>query len=193
MNYKILIGVISTDYVRANTLATVVSIIKRFPNSDILIKQGCYLHLNREGIAQHALDKGYEYLFFVDADMCFSALVLERFIQDNKDVVGAHYNCRKFPLVSTVKIENEKEELVATSQAFPKELTKVHALGTGCLLIKVEVFKKIKKPWFWYGIHNDPKTWCGEDVYFCRMCKRAGIDVWLDPTVQVNHEGTFLY
>ncbi len=190
---KILIGVISTDYIRAKTTATLYSLAKMYPMADLMIRQGCYLHKNRQDIAEHAVKNGYDYIFFVDSDMCFSAEVLKRLIEDDKEIVGAHYNQRHFPLVSTLKVDDGNGKLVAKTEAIPHALFKVHALGTGCMLIKVSALDKIPQPWFWYGDIDNPESYTGEDIHFCRQAKLVGIDSWCDGNLEVNHIGEYLY
>lgn len=187
---KILLGVICLENIRAKTVATLASILKRYPGADLSIKQGCYLHQNREQTALSAITGGYDYLFFIDADMCFSAQVLTRLIEADKDIIGANYNMRHFPLVSTMKMEDANGNLVARTGDMPKEPFKVHALGTGCLLIKTSCLNKIKRPWFWYG---SPEKWEGEDVWFCRQAKRSGVDIYCEPSVEVGHLGEMIF
>jgi len=193
MDNKILIGVVATDYVKVKTLATIVSIVKRFPNAFLLVQQGCYLHKNREEVAMHAVKEGYTHLFFIDSDMCFSAQVLDRFLEDDKDIVGAHYNMRHLPLESTMKLTDSSGKYKAETKEIPKGLFKVHALGTGCLLIKTEIFKKIPEPWFWYGDSDNKETWVGEDMYFCEKAHKFGYDVWADGSVEIGHIGETIY
>ena len=61
------------------------------------------------------------------------------------------------------------------------------------MLIKVSAFAKIPKPWFWYGDIDDPDSYTGEDIHFCRQCKKAGIDSWCDGNLQVGHEGSVVF
>lgn len=193
MNTKVLIGVIATDYIRSKTTATLVSLVKRFPKSDVLIRQGCYLHNNRNDCAQAAIDGKYDYLFFVDSDMCFSAEVLDRLIKDDKDIVGGNYNMRRFPLTSVLKLTDDEGNLIAKTEEIPHDLFKVHALGTGCMLIKVSALKNIPKPWFWFGDADKPTEQCGEDIFFCRQCVKAGYEIWCDGNMSILHIGEYLY
>jgi GT2 family glycosyltransferase len=187
---KILIGVICLENIKAKTVATIVSIIKRHPEAQLLIKQGSLLHKNREEVALASITGNYDYLFFIDSDMCFSSMVLDRFIEADKEIIGANYNMRHLPLCSTMKMEDENGNLTAREGIISKEPFIVHALGTGCMLIKVSALKKILRPWFWYG---EPGKQVGEDIHFCRQAKKAGIDIWCEPNVEVNHIGEYLY
>jgi len=52
----------------------------------------------------------------------------------------------------------------------------IDCAGLGCVLIKREVFGKIKQPYF------DLKEYTyGSDMYFYTNVKQAGIEVWADP------------
>jgi len=66
-------------------------------------------------------------------------------------------------------------------------------LGTGCMLIKVSAFAKIPKPWFWYGDIDNPDSYTGEDIHFCRQCKKVGIDIYCDGNLSVGHEGSYIF
>lgn len=186
---KILLGVICLENIKAKTVATLASILKMYPEAQLMIKQGCYLHKNREEVALAAITGGYDYLFFIDSDMNFAAEVLGKFLKDDKEIIGAHYNMRRFPLTSTMKMADADGNFIAMTGEMPKEPFKVAALGTGCLLIKVSAFNKIERPWFWIGNNN----LIGEDVWFCLQAKKAGIDIWCEPNVQIGHEGSYIY
>jgi hypothetical protein len=168
-------------------------LIKKHSDAEVMIQQGCLLHKNREAVSLHAIKNKYDYLFFVDSDMCFASGVLQRLIDDDKEIVGGNYFCRHLPPVSTVKLEDDNGNLIASDNELPKGLIKVHALGTGCLLIKVSILEKIPKPWFWYGDPDKPEEQCGEDLWFCRQAKKAGYEIWCDNTIQIGHCGEYVY
>ena len=77
MTDKVCIGVVCPDYIATKTVGTLVSLMKKYPNLGVIIKQGCYVHKNREDVVLDAQKGGFTHLFFVDADMCFSPLVLQ--------------------------------------------------------------------------------------------------------------------
>ena len=66
----------------------------------------------------------------------------------------------------------------------------------GCCLIKMEVFEKIKMPYFLWAYYENknnkeqPFNWLGEDIYFCEKAKAAGFKVWLEPKVICSHFST---
>jgi len=64
-------------------------------------------------------------------------------------------------------------------------LIEVDSTGFGCVLIDMEVFKKIDKPWFKWTRENG--TVIGEDAYFYRAAKQAGLKVFVDCDVKIGH------
>jgi hypothetical protein len=56
---------------------------------------------------------------------------------------------------------------------------RVDCAGLGCILIKRKVFETIQEPWF--DLKADSY---GSDMYFSKHAKDAGVELWVDPTVQ---------
>jgi len=174
---KVCIGVISGEYIRAKTVNTLLDLERRY-GYDWIIKQGCLVDRNREDVVLEALKKDYTHLFFVDSDMCFDARVLERLLERDKDIVGTIYRTRDLTGNTTLRLLPNTE--------IEKDLFKCHAVGTGCLLIKMDVFKQMDRPYFF--IENK-----GEDIYFCEKAQMNGYTIWCDPTVSIKHIGEYLF
>lgn len=186
---KIAIGLSVGDSIKSKTLATIFSIVKKYPNTDLIIKQSCYVHKNRNDIVEEALKGNYTHLFFIDSDMCFAPQVLERLLDRNKDIVGANYYKRN-PNKETVIKFMEDGKLVGKTT--PQDLFECATIGTGCVLIKMEVFRTMEKPYFDFK-DDIIKEEVGEDVFFCLKAKRYDYKVWCDPTVDIGHIGEYIY
>jgi hypothetical protein len=184
------IGVPNTGTIVMETCISLMNIVGASPfGTHTIMQRGCYVHENRIKIVEEAMRVKSTHLLFVDSDMWLPDGTLNKLLAHNKDIVGVNYNQRQLPLISTVKFaENEK---IYAVQGLPTELFKCYALGTGCMLIKMSVFDKIDKPWFWFDNYEDDIL--GEDIWFCREAGRKGIEVWCDPTIDVKHIGTYTY
>lgn len=73
---------------------------------------------------------------------------------------------------------------------FPQDKPfRIDCSGLGCLLIKREVFDRVPYPWFDLkakakeGSPQD-KIGYGSDIYFHTKARLAGVELWVDPTVQ---------
>jgi hypothetical protein len=199
MEYKVAIGVPTTGSIKATTVISLLSIIWNTPNVNfhLIINQGCYVHENREKIALDALEAKCTHLLFVDSDMYFKEDALTKLLEQDKDVIGANYNQRQIPLVSTVKIEDKDGNFMnCRGDEIPTVPFKCGALGTGFLLINMKVFEKMEKPWFYFNTKPGElvgNNIHGEDIWFCKQARKAGFEVWCDPTLFMGHCGDYVY
>jgi len=146
----------------------------------------------RNKIVYKALNENYTHVFFMDSDMEFPQSALERLLHHNKDIVGGFY-CRKKKgfLPNAFKLGIKEKNSLMTE--YVDDFREVEAIGTGCLLIKTEVFKKIEKPWFEYRVTDAPDCHMStEDIVFCDKAKEAGYKIYCDGTVNCGHVGTFV-
>ncbi len=186
---KIVIGISSADYMKSKTVATLFSLVKKYPNIDLILKQSCLVHKNRNDIVTEALKGNYTHIFFIDTDMCFAPEVLERLLSRNVDIIGANYHKRN-PNKETVIKFIEDGKLVG--KQIPEDLFECATIGTGCALIKTDVFKKIGFPYFDFK-DDIIKEEVGEDVFFCLKAIRNDYKIYCDPTMDIGHIGEYIY
>ena len=181
---RVLVGVAAYKTINSRTVESLLWLAK-YSIYDVMfsIQDCCYVVENRSRIIKDAISHKADYLLFIDSDMRFYPEILEQLMKHDKDIVGAAYNYRKFPIESTAKFEGE----------MPNELFKVDALGTGMMLIKMSALEKIPRPWIKMEYNDDGSVKVGDDVYFCLQAKKAGIEIWCDPTLDVKHIGDYFY
>ena len=138
--------------------------------------------------ARIALEEECDYLFFYDDDCLFPVDTLGRLLAHNKEIVAGLTFIRSYPFEPMVFSYSGKDkngngiltydkDLIGT-----KELYKCNAVGFSCVLIKVDILKKMRPPFFVTGVGTT------EDVYFCiRLQKEQGIPIYCDPTIEVTH------
>lgn len=142
---------------------------------------------------------GADYMLFMDADHVFPADILCRLWARNADIVGVNYSRRCEPTAPTAckrvttDPERDIENLVYTTQekAEDGEVEEVDHLGFGMCLIRMSVFDRLQThaeangkqsfmPLFVFELKDDGMSMIGEDVYFFRKCRDAGVKVLLD-------------
>ncbi len=200
--YNILIGMATGGTVRSETVTSLIGAMDVIRShgigTDLRLEIGGYVSMNRNRLVRCALERGSSHILFIDNDQTFQPSAIQRLIDADKDIVGAMYNARGVPgkpVVSTIKLvdpatDPNKGEIVTSE--FSAQLFKTFSLGTGFLLIKTDVFRKMQSPWFVDG--EDEKGECfTEDVEFCKKAHKAGFDVWCSPTIKVGHIGTTEY
>lgn len=109
----------------------------------------------RNLIVEKTLEEpSYTHILFIDDDQVFPPETLNKLLSHNKNIVGAQIFKRREmyePCVYTLRDSKYYPILV-------NRFIEVDAIGTGILLIKTEVFKKVKFPWFetiYTGICNE--------------------------------------
>ena len=163
---------------------------------DFVLRIGCDIIGSRVWLVRNAIKSGATHILFVDHDMYFPPDTLKKLIEADKDIIGAAYNFRQFPLKSTaipLGTEPTDGEYKVDPATLPTEPFKATTLGTGLLLIKLSVFEKIAEPWFLFGRNKEGELVQGEDTYFCVRAREAGFDVWAHPSLGVKHAGEYLF
>lgn len=142
----------------------------------------------RNLIVKEALEQKCDYIFWIDDDMVIKSDVniVEKLMAHDKDIVAPLFFARSYPFIPMIfkrKTWGTKFCVYDNIMDYPKGLLKVDGIGFGCVLTKVEMFKKLKQPYFWAN------EVFGEDLFFCENATRAGIEIYCDTTIDVGHIG----
>lgn len=198
VDYKdisVMIALPCQDIVKARTAFSLVHAVKDLPfKVDMILRMGCDIVGSRVWLAKQAIEYGATHVLYVDSDMFFPPIgpnnesPIKRLVDNDKDIVGAPYNFRSVNTRNTAKPKDENQKVEDM-----EELFKCSTMGTGFLMIKTEVFKKLPEPWFQFGRGEDGELVYGEDTWFCHLAQEAGYDVWADPKLGVKHIGDYNY
>lgn len=194
--YTISVGMATGGTVRTETMARLLPAIWALKERGYAVHFcpmiGGFVTHNRNIIAREALSNDSDYLMFIDNDMMFPADGITRLIDSDKDIIAAPYNQRPMAQTdnsfktSTVKLVDASGELVPGK--VPAELAQVGATGTGFMLIKMNVFRKMKQPFF-NDYEDEEFQFHGEDVNFCLKARDLGFEVWINPHIEMAHVG----
>jgi GT2 family glycosyltransferase len=148
------------------------------------------IDLIRNMLCEKAIESECTHVFMADTDQTYKQSdIILKMLEHDVPIVGAKIHLRFPPFDPVLKRygENGFPEYVKVSEPEWRsgELIPVDATGTGCLLIKTEVFKQLKKPWFKMCLDTEPAV--GEDVYFCHKARQAGIPIYVDCSIKVGH------
>lgn len=147
-----------------------------------------YIDWNRIALAEYAYKNKYSHMLFLDNDMVFPLDILERLLAHDVDVVTTNYVTKGIP-ARFMALGEDGEQVVTGGDS--TGLEEVMLAPTGTMLIRVDVFRKIEKPWF--GTNREKGI--GEDYWFCVRCRERGIKVYVDHdlTKEVGHVGDYTY
>lgn len=161
----------------------------------------------RNKIAQRALDLGTDYVLMVDNDVVLPVDALEKLTDDLKDVCLGYYAHRgndniyhgrtcvcKLRDENGVKYFNYplESEYTADEITLMREMqqykVRIHGGGMGCAFIKTDLFRRLKYPWYdWVNYAGKNRGMLSEDLYFCELCRKAGIPIHTDTRVGCGH------
>jgi hypothetical protein len=161
-------------------------------NYEILINLGSVIPQQRNTLVEQALEKKCTHVLWIDSDMHFPKDILRTLAKHKKSIVAANYSTRIKPQRSVAFIDpNNIDKRLAEKTG----LHQVWAVGMGCMLVDIQVYSMIGKPWYNYIYNNDTKDLSGEDIFFCKNANDAGYEVFVDADVSNNvaHYGTKAY
>lgn len=189
---KLAVGIPNTGFIDASTVFCIIRMLKELPyDYNVIFQQGCIIHQNRENIVKEAIKQKCTHLLFIDSDMFFEADSIMTLLGRDKDIVGVNSHLRKFPITSTIQMP--EAEKLTLKEDHPDGFFTVDAVTTAFLLIKLDVFKKLEHPWFFWEVDTEGNTVLGEDYWFCRSAKEKGFDIWVDLSIKIGHVGKYTY
>lgn len=162
----------------------------------------------RHMLVAEALNWGADYLLWADADHVFPPDTICRLWARNVQIVGCNYSRRGTPTAPTAaKIvtddlgEDHKNLCYTTMEKWHDDLLEeVDHLGLGLCLMRMDCFDALQvkaeeegkdtfMPLFMFTPTEGFKGMIGEDVYFFKKLKEAGIPIYLDHGVswEVGH------
>lgn len=135
----------------------------------------------REFFRKHALENGYDYLYFLGADTIPPLDILPRLLAHNKDVVGGIYygrQCAENREPDTAVAwkhgeSNKKEDLEKQ-----KDLIEIDGMGMDCVLFSREALEKVS--WLSWEQNDD-------DYPYYDKLKEQGFKIYLDTSIVCEH------
>lgn len=147
----------------------------------------------REALTDHALSSGMDYMLMIDDDMLVPMDMFERLYNNNVDVVAPLAFTRNDPHYAVIYAVEEGIDPVTKNDYFinhyarnypENQLVRCDAVGFGAALIKMDVIRRMKKPYFMSTCGT------GEDILFCIHAKQqAGAKIYMDTSVKLSHLG----
>ena len=143
---------------------------------------------NRNLIIKQALEHECTHILFLDDDLEFPPDMLHRLLAHDKDIVTGLYLMRNFPHQPIIfeKTNPDGRCLHHFLHGEKPGLVPIVNCGLGCVLIKIEVFKKVPPPWITLG-ECEPDHWC-DDISFFNRVRGHGFELFCDTSIWVGHQ-----
>jgi 2-polyprenyl-3-methyl-5-hydroxy-6-metoxy-1,4-benzoquinol methylase len=154
---------------------------------EVLIKREQFRARNQ--IVDAAIAAGCDYLLMLDDDMLVPPDLITRLLAHDQEVVGALYWQRggAYHPVVMRKVDLPTGEFharfldVSDPVIANPGLHPVDIIGGGCMFFKVDVFRKLTPPYFWWE-HT-----LGTDVAICTRLLDAGVQPYIDTSIELGH------
>ena len=194
---KILIGVPSNRDLCKEFVASLMGLTRTVGIDNIVLMQNGMINQCRDSIVKWAVQKGYEYIFWMDDDMIIPPNAITQLLSHDLDIVSGLYFGRGnyLPLMFDIQEDKEVEESFYSFQNHREykdnDLMNVDAIGFGCVLTKVSALLKV-----WNDERDGIGGTCfdfigglGEDLSFALRCRQCGIETWVDTSIKCGHIG----
>lgn len=182
------VGVICNDNARYSLFGIRLTQLRSPPNTALDWSISSDRIIGRNTLAARSLERGSEWLMFLDDDHVFPEDVLLQLLEHDLPVVGALYVQRQVPfrpIAYRAKDDDGRYHAVNLLDHGPDDVVQVRSLGTGGMLIRSEVFREMQAAFpdralFEHGAAS-------EDHIFCDKCHELGIPVHVDLGARMGH------
>jgi hypothetical protein len=162
-----------------------------FPQIEIFMRSSSVLPQLRNILVQAAMEWDANYLLWLDSDQKFPDEALLRLLSLGLPVVGVNYPRRVPPHIPTASSLDGGLVTTTEEAARANEIVRVFSMGFGCCLIDMTIFDTLHQhalasdssgiwPLFAVEMLGDGREIVGEDVFFFRRLREAGVPVYVD-------------
>lgn len=185
-------------------------------NLDTMVNESLIPRGRNHLAAKMLENKDTTHLMFIDADIGFEPEHIFKLLLHDKDIIGGLYPKKSLPTDYVVNVSPDAVDDKGHVQSKDNGLISVSRLGTGFMLIKRNVLEKHMVAYpntkFTNNIGMDAKynPYCytffdcwitqdenrefvSEDWGFCIKSRVIGIQSYADPSIRLNHTGTFMF
>lgn len=164
----------------------------------VMLGMDVTLSLN-ETIKDALADETFQWVWFQSDDHLYPDDALIRMLDRNVDVCVPMISKRS-PAYEFVIYKGEGTELTDDGILMPnydhfqlneiptKGLLRVHAAGSGGMLVRRRVLEAIPSPWF----ESSTGAYVNDDLEFCRKVRDAGFEIYCDVEVCFGHLSTYV-
>lgn len=165
---------------------------------------GSLLIAERNRILRQFWESDCTHCLLVDGDLGWPSQAVLAMLHKDVEMVCGVYPARGENVFNFWPCLNENKSIVSDDK---KGLIKMEYIPAGFMLITRSVMEKLiakfsdqyyepkaaelkfANGWMLFNCEVMDGEFWGEDYVFCRKCREAGVDIWVDPLIQFNHAG----
>jgi GT2 family glycosyltransferase len=159
---------------------------------NIINPHRCIVDVARNKAVEVCLENDYDYIFWLDDDTFAPMGTIDKFVQQDLDICFALTFQRQEPYHCCAFVWIPDSGTYHPILPARRGVIPVDSVGMAATLVKTSVYAKMKSPWYllqqWIPeIEKGKGDRIGEDVWFCREAKKAGIGVYCDTNTICGH------
>ena len=193
--HKILIAIPTFESICPETFKSIWDLyIPKNVQIDFEYVTGYDCAIARNKIAKKAIKGEYDYVLMVDSDIVLPEKALAYMLSDTPDILLAAYPRKQEPSKSEIfdirysQYTSSSRWNISEIKHFPIDRFAIRGGGFGCALVNVDIFNKMKFPYFYYQIYQNGSV-LSEDLYFCEEARALGYEILTDKRVICGHVG----
>lgn len=190
---KVLVAVPCMESVPAQFCQSL-AMLNKVGECALAMQMGSLVYDSRNALAVEAINRGTDFVLWLDSDMVFTPDLLERMLASLKEnqadiLTGVYY--RRLPPYTPVlfdRLELREDGVVEAEKTvnIKDGVHEVAGCGFGAVLMRSEVILSVLGK---TGGLFTPTHGIGEDLSFCLRARQTGYKIICDPTITLGHVG----
>jgi hypothetical protein len=154
---------------------------------------------SRQRLVQAAIQHGHTHVLFIDTDQSFPPQLAHMLARHGKRVIGCNIATKtQGNSIPTARSKPGPGEWWGGHKVYSngkRGVEQVWRLGFGVIMINLDVFKDLPKPWFNLRYMPEIDDFLGEDWWFCELMEERGIPIFVEheASLGVDHIGVWRY
>ena len=189
---RTLIAVPCMDTVPAHFAQSLV-MMDKVGDCALAMQMGSLVYDSRNALAREAINRGTDYVLWLDSDMVFAPDLLTRLFKTAEatgaDILTGVYYRRQPPYTPVLydRLDWDGEKIIADkTEDVGTDVREVAGCGFGCVLMRSDVLLgTLAATGAWFS----PYRGIGEDLAFCMRAREAGYKILCDPSITLGHVG----
>lgn len=159
----------------------------------LAMQMGSLVYDSRNALAREAINRGTDYVLWLDSDMVFAPDLLTRLFATAEatgaDILTGVYYRRQPPYTPVLydRLDWDGDKIIAEkTEDVGADVHEVAGCGFGCVLMRSDVLLgTLAATGAWFS----PYRGIGEDLAFCMRAREAGYKILCDPSITLGHVG----
>ena len=192
---KILVGIPSRHTIDVESAVSIMNLDRAGHAVDFCHSDGAGVYgvaQARNALCLKAVEGDYDKLLMIDSDVIVPRDAIKNLLDPDVPLVVGVARFKSDSGATTVYGPGVGPQRVLLWDDIPEKRFDIVEAGMSCVMIDVEVLRKMPRPWFVWTEHENG-SYCGEDLKFMENAYRMNVYAQADGRVKCGHIGRKIY